>query len=135
MRTAADSPWAWDAHLLHELVTAHLGRFLGAIDAGRPVLRLPRPPWWGGASLPDQARALHGLDALDSQLCCLAVQATPAASHLLVLDLARGGWREPALDRWGAHLIGLAALRWGVSETKAAWKWARACGYPTPRPA
>ncbi len=135
MNAPAESPWAWDRHFVRALVDQHLGRFLGAIGAGTPIIRTPRPRWWRTCTLSAEARALHGLDLLDGALTCLLVQAEPGAMRLLVLDLAQDEWFDPAQDAAGDTLISLAARRWGISPTKAAWKWARACGYPIPRPA
>lgn len=54
---------------------------------------------------------------------------TPLLLHPVSLE-----WACPALVRQGDGLVALAAWRWEISETKAAWRLARRLGLERPYP-
>lgn len=125
-------PWHADrdyvtTHALHQL--PHVTRQLGTGDA---LSMIQRPTWWwSGSALPQSVLERHGLVPIeDEHLLVLALE--PGSYDLLFIDRATGEWEVPSLERRGRDLVSLAAWRWGLNETKAAWRLARACGLRKP---
>jgi hypothetical protein len=134
-RRAAGPPWFYDADWLtsHALEERALPVVAERLGLGDFVCELPRPRWWFGPALHAEAAALH-LAPLPDLLPVLAVRLAPDAYDLLFLDQSLGGWEVPNLSRRGGNLVELAAWRWGMTLTKAAWRLARILGLGEPRP-
>ncbi len=127
------APWEWDAELVDTLAIDNIGRFCGAIGTGRALGFIPLPAWWGGHAPTAETQRLHGLDGWRLARHVLLLQAAPKAKHVLAIHIPTGEWREPSLALQGPSFMSLAARRWGMSETKAAWRWAKLCGLASPR--
>jgi hypothetical protein len=126
-------------------VTSHalelLPRVLAELGCGKLVTMLPRPRWWFAYRVPEEVAARHGtrLQSLQESIpAILMVRLTatapgePRDTDILYIDQATGEWDCPDLCRCGDDLVALAAWRWGLSPTKAAWRLAKICGLPRP---
>ena len=130
----AAPPWAFDADWLTSHALEALPTVLKALGCGKPVAKLPRPRWWFGPDLPAGAAALHGLGPMPDLKPVVALPLESGAADLLFVDRSLGGWDCPNLSRRGDDLVRLAAWRWGLSDTKAAWRLARILGLGRPTP-
>jgi len=129
-RARLAKPWHWDAPLIDELCIGNLPKFLAAIETGAAVAMMALPEWWGGEGVPLAARKRHDLRRGYPHTIC--VRAKPDAMHLLCIHIPTGQWREPSLSLAGETYTSLAASRWAMSETKAAWRLAKLFGWRAP---
>ena len=144
---ASDTEWAeWHRarrsglptwHADRDYVTGHaldrLPRICAHLGCGDAVAVLPRPQWWSSLTPPDEVAVLHGTRGPGIEPV-IAVRLERGGHDLLFVDRATGEWECPSLCRRGADLVALAAWRWGLSDTKAAWRLARLCGLWRPAP-
>ena len=134
-RRVASPPWAFDADWLTSHALEALPLVMQRLGCGKPVAMLPRPRWWFGPDLPDQAAALHRLGPMPELKPVVALRLTPDTKrHLLFIDQSLGGWDCPNLCRRGDDLVSLAAWRWERTQASAAWLLARTLGLGRPMP-
>jgi hypothetical protein len=132
-RRKAVPPWFADRAYVTGYALEYLPRVTAALGFGQAMAALPRPRWWFSLSLPDAVVAFHGTRSEDCRPV-LAVRLTEDSDDLLFIDRATGEWDVPNLCCGGEDMVALAAWRWDLSPTKAAWRLAKTCGLRRPMP-
>lgn len=123
--------WHADRDYVTSVALEQLPRVCGQLGTGEAVAFLSRPRWWYQHGLTASELARHGFGGSPEGVV-IALRNEPGSYDLIFIDRATGEWSVPNLAQSGFDLVSLAAWKWTLSDTKAAWRLARICGLRRP---